>query len=228
MTDTLPPVFNRKNPLLAKISSKKLLTEGCDTKRTWHIEIDLLGSGLSFTPGDSLALLPQNDPTLASELIGVLGLTGTETVLTPSKEETTLAQALVENYAITAPDKKLLRSIAEKTGNTELSSLLEPEKKKDLANHLWGRDIIDVLQENPEAKFEASFGFLNVLYGISTTIRLFLIPFFTLLECSIIVFTNSSEVYEGNLIFTERNFAIRTIMIFQSYLDNIFFVLNIA
>ena len=176
MTDPLPPVFNRKNPLLAKLSSKKLITEGCDTKRTWHIEIDLLGSGLSFTPGDSLALLPQNDPALVAELIETLGLSGTEIVLNPSKEETTLAQALGKNYAITVPDKKLLRSIVEKTGNAELSSLLDPEKKKDLADHLWGRDIVDVLRENPEAKFEASefvglLKKLNVrLYSIASSL----------------------------------------------------------
>ena len=176
MTDPQTPIFNRKNPLLAKINSKELITGNCETKRTWHIEVDLLDSGLSFIPGDSLALLPQNDPSLANELIEVLGFSGTETVLNPAKEETTLSKALVENCAITAPDKKLLRSIAEKTGNTELSSLLEPEKKKDLADHLWGRDIIDVLQENPEAKFEASefvglLKKLNVrLYSIASSL----------------------------------------------------------
>ena len=165
MTDPQTPIFNRKNPLLAKINSKELITGNCETKRTWHIEVDLLDSGLSFIPGDSLALLPQNDPSLANELIEVLGFSGTETVLNPAKEETTLSKALVENCAITAPDKKLLRSIAEKTGNTELSSLLEPEKKKDLADHLWGRDIIDMLQENPEAKFEACFASWNSKAG---------------------------------------------------------------
>ena len=176
MTDPQTPIFNRKNPLLAKINSKELITGNCETKRTWHIEVDLLDSGLSFIPGDSLALLPQNDPSLANELIEVLGFSGTETVLNPAKEETTLSKALVENCAITAPDKKLLRSIAEKTGNTELSSLLEPEKKKDLADHLWGLDIIDVLQENPEAKFEASefvglLKKLNVrLYSIASSL----------------------------------------------------------
>ena len=176
MTEPLPPVFNRKNPLIAKLCGKKLLTEGCETKKTWHLEIDLLGSGLSFTPGDSLALLAQNDPTVANELIETLGFSGDETVLNTAKEETTLSKALIENYVITVPDKKLLRSIAEKTENTELSSLLEPEKKKDLADHLWGRDIIDVLRENPKAKFEASefvalLKKLNVrLYSIASSL----------------------------------------------------------
>ena len=94
MTEPQTPIFNRKNPLLAKINSKELITGNCETKRTWHIEIDLLDSGLSFIPGDSLALLPQNDPSLANELIEVLGFTGTETVLNPAKEETTLLKAL--------------------------------------------------------------------------------------------------------------------------------------
>ena len=176
MTEPLPPVFNRKNPLIAKLCGKKLLTEGCETKKTWHLEIELLESGLNFTPGDSLALLALNDPAVANELIETLGFSGDETVLNTAKEETTLSKALIENYVITVPDKKLLRSIAEKTENTELSSLLEPEKKKDLADHLWGRDIIDVLRENSEAKFEASefvalLKKLNVrLYSIASSL----------------------------------------------------------
>jgi sulfite reductase (NADPH) flavoprotein alpha-component len=33
-------------------------------KDTRHFEIDLRGSGLAFEPGDSLAVLPTNDPAL--------------------------------------------------------------------------------------------------------------------------------------------------------------------
>ena len=108
---TPKPAFNRKNPLLAKRKVCRLLTEGCHEKDTWHLDIDLLGSGLEYTPGDSLAVLPQNNPKLVDELIATLGFTGDETVPTPAKEEAPLRKALTDNYVITTPDKKLLKAI---------------------------------------------------------------------------------------------------------------------
>ncbi len=154
-TPATKPKFNRKSPLLAKLKRAELLTGGCDEKATWHFDIDLLGSGLEYTPGDSLAVLPQNDPALVEELLSALGFSGEEAVPNPAKEEVPLRQALVESYVITTPDKKLLAAIAERsTGGAEWAPLLEAEKKADLAGFLWGREVIDLLLAHPEAKFE--------------------------------------------------------------------------
>jgi sulfite reductase (NADPH) flavoprotein alpha-component len=170
------PIFNRKNPLLAKRKISLLLTEGCENKDTWHLEISLNGSGMEFTPGDSLAVLPQNNPQHVNELISTLGFTGEETVLTPAKEEAPLRKALTENYVISTPDKKLLRAISEKSGNTEWQHLLEAEKKAELNDYLWGREIIDLLLAHPSVSFQPAefvtlLKKLNVrLYSVASSV----------------------------------------------------------
>jgi sulfite reductase alpha subunit-like flavoprotein len=41
-----------------------------------HLEVDLASSGAGYAPGDSLGLLPANDPGLVEGLLGRLGLEG--------------------------------------------------------------------------------------------------------------------------------------------------------
>ena len=149
------PKFNRKNPCTAKLLKAELLTEGCSVKDTWHYEIGLQGSGLEYLPGDSLALFPHNNPALVDEIISALGFSGDEEIVDPNKDTSNLRKALTEACAITAPDKKFLAAVNEKMGGqTEFGALLDPEKKKELADWLWGREIIDILLAHPDAKFE--------------------------------------------------------------------------
>ena len=153
MTEMNRSVYNRRNPLSAKISKKELLTPNIKEKKTWHIEIDLAQSEMDFTPGDSLAIFPENNTNLVDEIIQILKLRGDEIVINPSKEEIPLRDALIKNYSITIPDKKLLNVIVEKANNETLQELLLPENKTKLTEYLWGREVIDFLIENPTASF---------------------------------------------------------------------------
>ncbi|MCB1224459.1 MAG: sulfite reductase subunit alpha [Verrucomicrobiales bacterium] len=172
------PVYNVKNPYLARLKSAHDLSAPEAPKHTAHYEIDLGDSGLEYTPGDSLAVLATNDPKLVEDTLKALELTGDEKVLNPKKEEVTLRQALTTSYLITEPDKKLMNAIAEKTsGASPLADLLLPENKEPLQKYLWGRFVVDLLEENPGAKFGAEefvglLKKLNVrLYSISSSQR---------------------------------------------------------
>ena len=149
------PVYNVKNPCIAKVKRMFNLSGPDAPKHTAHYEIDLSGSGLEYTPGDSLAVQPQNDPALVDDMLAALGFSGTEIVKHPkTAAEVPIRQALIEGTLITEIDNKLIKAIVEKTGgNTPLAELALPEKKEDLKNYLWGRFVIDLLLENPTAKF---------------------------------------------------------------------------
>lgn len=153
---TEKPKFNLKNPCITSLKREEIITKPGSGKDTRHYEISLNGSGMEFLPGDSLAVKPTNCPDLVSDLLQTLGLTGDETVAGANKEDTTLRQALTTDFTITTPDKKFLKAVAEKADNPELGALVEKENKDKLADYLWGREIIDVLLENPSAKFEAA------------------------------------------------------------------------
>ena len=150
-------LYNLKNPFIAKLKHAHDLTGPGAVKHTRHFEIDLAGSGLEFIPGDSLAVLPTNDPALVSELISVLGFTGDELITNPKGVEVPIRKALFESYSITDIDNKLLKAVIEKTsGDTAVAGLTDPERKDDLKRYLYGREVFDVLLENPSAKFEPS------------------------------------------------------------------------
>ncbi|MEZ5326856.1 MAG: sulfite reductase subunit alpha [Verrucomicrobiales bacterium] len=170
--------FNRKNPCTAKLKQADLLTAGCTEKDTWHYEISLEGSGLEFLPGDSLALFSHNSPALADEILVALGFTGDEEVEDPDGATTDIRTALIETFAITAPDKKFLAAVNDKTSaTTAFGDLLTPDRKKELAEWSWGREIIDVLLEYPDAKFtpEEFVGVLRKLqvrlYSIASSLK---------------------------------------------------------
>ena len=149
------PVYNVKNPCIAKVKRMFDLSGPDAPKHTAHYEIDLAGSGLEYTPGDSLAVQPTNDPALVDDTLKALGFEGTEIVKHPKTQaEVPIRQALIEGALITEIDNKLIQAIVEKTGgNTPLAELSQPEKKEELKNYLWGRFVIDLLLENPTAKF---------------------------------------------------------------------------
>jgi sulfite reductase (NADPH) flavoprotein alpha-component len=172
------PAFNLKNPCMATLKVARKLSKEGSPKDTRHYEIDLRGSGLTFEPGDSLAVLPTNCPELVQDILNVQGWTGDEAVEDLSKKPVTLREALTSSCNLAAADKKFLNAIVEKTGNApEIAKLLEPERKEQLEQHLHGRELIDFLIDFPDAKFQPQ-EFVSLckkllirLYSISSSLK---------------------------------------------------------
>jgi len=169
--------FSKKNPLRASLRHSRDLTGEGAPKVTRHYEIDLMGSGLSYEPGDSLAVKPENDPAHVDELLSLWGVSPGELVPGSDKEDKPLREALLTDYAITIPGKKLLRALAEHSGEgSEMAALLEPERKAELSDYLWGVWPIDLLERHPEFRpspleMVGMLGNLNVrLYSISSSL----------------------------------------------------------
>jgi sulfite reductase (NADPH) flavoprotein alpha-component len=74
-----PSAPTKDNPYPSKLLVNRLLTEGSD-KETRHFELSLSESGLSYEPGDSLGVIPQNDPKVVRDLLAAVGLSGEEEV----------------------------------------------------------------------------------------------------------------------------------------------------
>lgn len=174
------PAFNRKNPCIARLRHVEILSKNGSPKDTRHFEIDLCGSGMTFEPGDSLAVLPTNCPELVSEVLAALGHSGEEPVTDLDGRSVSLREALTSSCAITIPDKKLLTALCERApGATAdaLRPLLDPARKDDLTAYLYGREVIDFLLDFPAARFEPQeFVSLNKkvqirLYSISSSLK---------------------------------------------------------
>jgi sulfite reductase (NADPH) flavoprotein alpha-component len=146
--------YTKKNPFLARIARQYDLTSAQAPKRTVHYEIDLGGSQIEFTPGDSLALQPQNDPTLVGAVLEQLGLRAE--VPTGAGDAKPLGEALLTEYSITAPGRRLLEALAQQDPRGPLAGgLLDAGRNQELQQYLWGRDVLDLLREHPGARFDA-------------------------------------------------------------------------
>lgn len=157
--------------------NRRLSTEE-SAKDTRHFEISLQGSGLSFEPGDSMAVYASNDPQLVEDVIAALGASGDEEVPVGKDGKTKLRDALLRNYSITTPTPKFLQAIVNRASATPtLRELLAPAKKQELHVYLWGVEVIDFLMEHPSAKFSAT-EFVSLLtklqprlYSVANSLR---------------------------------------------------------
>src|SRR5437773_3015750 len=173
-------VYSPTNPFPGKMVVNRRLYERNRNKETRHHELSLAGSGLTFEPGDSMAVCASNDPPLVEEIIRALGATGDEIVPAGKNETVPLRRALLRNYSITTPTPKFLKAIVERASAAPLlEELLRPDHKHDLQVYLWGMEVIDFLLEHPSAKFrpEEFVGLLNKLqprlYSVASSLRVY-------------------------------------------------------
>ncbi len=145
---TKPAAFDKRNPFPATIIDNIALTGRGSSKETRHIEISLLGSGLTFEPGDALGVAPRNDPVLVAMILASLGLDGAAP-LALKESETPLAQALEERFEITALTPRFLEHWAEVTGAAALKNLIGDESAEARAAYFRAHHIVDVLRAFP-------------------------------------------------------------------------------
>ncbi|PRA32887.1 bifunctional nitrate reductase/sulfite reductase flavoprotein subunit alpha [Pseudomonas poae] len=118
-------------------------------KETRQFALDLTDSGLSYEAGDALGVMPRNCPALVSELLDLTRLGGDTHVSIETFGEVPLHQALTQHFEIARPSHDTLAFIAERSRNPALKNLLEPERKAELKDWLWGKQLADVLQAHP-------------------------------------------------------------------------------
>ncbi|MEI6531921.1 MAG: sulfite reductase [Chlamydiota bacterium] len=73
-------LYTKAAPFFAKLKERFLLSLPGSSKETWHIILDIAGSGLGYKVGDSIAILPSHDPLLIEKTLQSLHLTGDEKI----------------------------------------------------------------------------------------------------------------------------------------------------
>ena len=137
--------YGKKNPFPAETLDTVVLNGEGSAKETLHLEFSLAGSGLSYEPGDALAVLPVNAPDVVKAIIQAAKLTGNEEVEVKNVGRKLLADALREDYDITAISRAVLTKLAEAVNSTVLRGLLAEDAKERLKEYTYGREIIDAI-----------------------------------------------------------------------------------
>ncbi len=117
--------WTRARPFEAEITDHQRLTGSRSSSDTRHIELSLEGSGIAYEPGDSLGVVPRNDPALVDAVLAATGL----------QNDSALREALRDRYDITTLTAKQIDDHAALTGTTPIPA--------------EGRQLIDLLEAAP-------------------------------------------------------------------------------
>ena len=137
------PGSNKQNPYAAGLATNKRLSGESSAKDIRHFEFDLTDSGLKYEAGDALGVIPVNDAELVSLLLSELKADYETPV--PGFDRN-LGDLLTYQFEISEPSRKLIEWVGQNTGNQELLHVLQHDDKDTLANWLWGKDTLDLLQ----------------------------------------------------------------------------------
>ncbi|MDR4432986.1 assimilatory sulfite reductase (NADPH) flavoprotein subunit [Bacillus tequilensis] len=140
--------YSRTNPFRAEVLENLNLNGRGSNKETRHVELSLEGSGLTYEPGDSLGVYPENDPELVELLLKEMNWDPEEIVtLNKQGDVRPLKEALISYYEITVLTKPLLEQAAQLTGSAELRELLAPGNEDHVKAYMEGRDVLDLIRD---------------------------------------------------------------------------------
>lgn len=136
--------YSRKHPFLAEILEHIPLNGRGSNKETTHLELSLEGSGITFEPGDSLGIYPENDPELVDAILHEMNWESKERVEV-NGEKYTLREALLRYYDITNITLPLLKKLIPLSETSALKEYIEKDSfdKKEVE----GKDLLDIIRE---------------------------------------------------------------------------------
>jgi sulfite reductase (NADPH) flavoprotein alpha-component len=144
-TDVAPAVvYDRKNPFPATILEKIQMNGRGSAKETWHLELSLEGSGLTYKPGDALGVWPTNPPETVVSVLKATRLLATEKVDWHGTWMP-LGEVLTYHAELQLLSKDVLEKIYNKVRAPRLQTILQDVQA--LRQYIYGRDLADVLSE---------------------------------------------------------------------------------
>lgn len=141
-------VFTKANPYASRLSVNNRLSGEGSGKDVRQFGFDLGDSGITYDAGDALGVWPKNCPDYVFELEQTLNLNSAAPVIVDTREKR-LHDALIDNYEVCRPSWEALQFIAERSNSSELKTLLDAQHKQELQAWLYGRQLVDILQEFP-------------------------------------------------------------------------------
>ena len=130
----------RHHPHEVTVLRARRLSGTGSLKEVRHVELSLAGSGMAYQAGDSIGILPSNDPVLVEHLLAHLGASGHE-----DAHGRSLREVLTTAYEISRPSRELVEEIGRRAEDGDLVTLLAGSDRRALHEFLWARDVLDLL-----------------------------------------------------------------------------------
>jgi len=169
-TTITEPGRSRDNPVAATFVSRRLLNKKGSEKETWHVDFDLVGSGLDYVVGDSFGIFAKNDLGLADQVIALLGASHTTKV-----NGKALRDVLVEDVSLSPAPDTLFELFSYLTGGKQREKARALAQGEDPDGDAATLDVMAALQKfpnvrpHPESFVEALEPLQPRLYSISSS-----------------------------------------------------------
>ncbi|MCE7797991.1 bifunctional nitrate reductase/sulfite reductase flavoprotein subunit alpha [Sphingobium sufflavum] len=141
------PGFTRKTPLLAPFVRNNLLSGAGAQKEVRQFGFAIADTGFDYAAGDALGVWPVNCPALVEEILTLLDLRGDAMVTIKDRGDMALSAAMTDHWDIAKLTRNFLELVAERAPSAGFAPLLDPARKGEFDQWLWGRQIADVLRE---------------------------------------------------------------------------------
>lgn len=154
------PTYNKANPFLARIKERYNLCKEGSEKSTFHLVLDLEGSGITYQTGDSIAVQPTNDPVIVETILTLLKANADDIIADKqTKEPVRLKDYLTKKVNLAEVPKKLIVEMAKRQTNPQKKERLElvcsEGQRELLKEYQAAHEVWDALGENEEAVFAA-------------------------------------------------------------------------
>jgi len=135
-------IYNLTNPFLSRIKSRKLLNKG-SAKKTYLVVLDIKKSNITYEPGDSIALIPENDAEIVNLTIQHMHANPNEEIIDPiTKKKIKLFDFLLKKANINKATPKFI-NLFTKASSAQIQNLI-------LSHHIW-----DILSQFPNHNISA-------------------------------------------------------------------------
>jgi sulfite reductase (NADPH) flavoprotein alpha-component len=161
---------SRDNPTVTTFLSRTRLNKPGSAKETWHVELDLQGSGIDYVVGDSIGIFPANDPALADAVIAALAAPPDFPI-----GGRTLREVLIDGVSLGAAPDMLFQLYSYITGGARrqvaqaLASGEDPDGDADTLDVLAAIEKFSGVRPDPEAFIEALDPLQPRLYSIASS-----------------------------------------------------------
>ena len=158
MSGVSTAVYTHRHPFAGVRTSSYRITPVGAPKDTQHHVVSLAGSGIVYHPGDALGVCARNLEPLVEAILKRLGATGDEMVTAGHAGTITFREALGAHFDLALPSRRLLDACLAQ-GAEVFRPLLQKGAEEQLKHylHAWDdvHDVLDVLDDAPEAQFTA-------------------------------------------------------------------------
>ena len=167
------PAPSRNRPAEIAFLSRTRLNKRGSSKETWHIELDLADSGITYAVGDSLGIVPTNHPALVDAVIAAIGAPSDFPIADRS-----LREVLSDGSSLGLAPDMLFELISYITGGERRQKAKDLARGADPDGDAAALDVLAALQKfpgirpDPEAFIECLDPLQPRLYSIASSPRI--------------------------------------------------------